>query len=87
VEHVKTNHKFIVKENVVTCHKRGCGMFLVQLSQRIWAMQTRWLIVSWLDVSDKYIDELKKGKVPPLLKSKAAMSYSNTSQEEDIAAF
>jgi hypothetical protein len=64
VEHGESNHKFIVKEHAVTCQKRGGGVFLDQLSQRIWGMQTFWLMMTWLNIDNEEIEDLKKGKVP-----------------------
>jgi hypothetical protein len=46
--------------------ERG-GVFLDQLAQRIWSMQTHWLMMSWLSVSESEIAQLKKGKVPDLI--------------------
>ena len=64
VEHGESNHKYIVKEHAQTCQKRGGGVFLEQLSQRMWGMQTLWLMTSWLGINKLDIKDMRKGKVP-----------------------
>jgi hypothetical protein len=64
VEHGESLHKPIIKENALTCQKRGGGVFLDQLSQRMWGMQTLWMMTSWLGIGKSDIEDLKKGKVP-----------------------
>jgi hypothetical protein len=64
VEAGESNHKFTVKNNAVTCQKRGGGVFLRQLSLRMWANQTLWLMCSWIGVNRKDTDVLVEGRCP-----------------------
>ena len=64
VEAGESNHKFIVKNNAVTCQKRGGGVFLRQLSLRMWAQQTLWMMCSWLGVDRNDTAKLVQGRCP-----------------------
>jgi hypothetical protein len=64
VEAGESNHKFIVKNNAVTCQKRGGGVFLRQLTLRMWANQTLWLMCSWLGVDPQDTATLVQGRCP-----------------------
>ena len=65
VETGERNHKFIIKNNALTAQKRGHGVFIWQLAQRIWESQTLDIIASMMDLQLETVTEcLKDGRVP-----------------------
>ena len=78
----ESTHKFTVKNNAVTCQKRGGGVFLRQLSLHMWANQTLWLMCSWIGVNRKDTALLVQGRCPAIFVDDQ-MSDNGNDEEDD----